>query len=80
MREKSTQSQSQLHVDSAVRQEEKAPERRSSSERFADALGGFTGSLLFFVLPRVLVVSGRQAHPPPRAFRVSGAVLSKLEC
>jgi hypothetical protein len=33
-----------------VRQEEEALERRSSSERLADAVGVFAGSLLFVVL------------------------------
>jgi uncharacterized membrane protein len=48
MSENSVQSQS--HIDSIVRQEEEALERRSSSERLADAVGGFAGSLLFVVL------------------------------
>src|SRR5664279_2509560 len=39
--------QSQSHIDSIVRQEEEALERRSSSERLADAVGGFAGSLFF---------------------------------
>jgi uncharacterized membrane protein len=42
--------QSQSHIDSIVRQEEEALERRSSSERLADAVGGFAGSLFFVVL------------------------------
>ena len=33
--------QSQSDIDSIVRQEEEALERRSSSERLADAVGGF---------------------------------------
>jgi uncharacterized membrane protein len=49
--------QSQSHIDSIVRQEEEALERRSSSERLADAIGAFAGSLLFVVLHLVLVVA-----------------------
>jgi uncharacterized membrane protein len=49
--------QSQSHIDSIVRQEEEALERRSSSERLADAVGGFAGSLLFVVLHLVLLVT-----------------------
>ena len=49
--------QSQSHIDSIVRQEEEALERRSSAERFADAVGVFAGSLLFVVLHLVLVIA-----------------------
>src|ERR1017187_8479719 len=74
MSENSVQSQS--HIDSIVRQEEEALERRSSSERLADAIGVFAGSLLFVVLHLVLVVawllmnsgkipSARPLHPYP---------------
>ena len=49
--------QSQSHIDSIVRQEEEALERRSSSERLADAVGGFAGSLFFVVLHLVLVIA-----------------------
>ena len=49
--------QSQSHIDSIVRQEEEALERRSSSERLADGIGVFAGSLLFVVLHLVLVVA-----------------------
>ena len=42
--------QAQSHIDSIVRQEEEALERRSSSERLADAVGVFAESLLFVVL------------------------------
>jgi uncharacterized membrane protein len=49
--------QSQSHIDSIVRQEEEALERKSSSERLADAVGGFAGSLLFVVLHPVLLVA-----------------------
>src|SRR6202162_5125701 len=48
--------QSQSHIDSIVRQEEEALERRSSSERLADAVGVFAGSLLFVVLHLGLVI------------------------
>jgi uncharacterized membrane protein len=46
--------QSQSHIDSIVKQEEEALERRSASERFADAVGSFAGSLLFVVFHLVL--------------------------
>src|ERR1017187_2053788 len=49
--------QSQSHIDSIVRQEEEALERRSSAERLADAVGVFAGSLLFIVLHLVLVIA-----------------------
>jgi uncharacterized membrane protein len=49
--------QSQSHIDSIVRQEEEALERRSSSERLADAVGVFAGSLFFIVLHLVLVIA-----------------------
>ena len=49
--------QSQSHIDSIVRQEEEALERRYSSERLADAVGVFAGSLLFVVLHLVLLVA-----------------------
>src|ERR1017187_10002899 len=55
MSEDSTQSQS--HIDSIVRQEEEALERRSSAERLADAGGVFAGSPLFIVLHLVLVIA-----------------------
>jgi uncharacterized membrane protein len=55
MSENSTQSQS--HIDSIVRQEEEAPVRRSRSERLADAVGVFAGSLLFVLLHLVLLVA-----------------------
>jgi uncharacterized membrane protein len=55
MNENSMQSQS--HIDSIVRQEEEALERRSSSERLADAVGSFAGSLLFVVLHLLLLVA-----------------------
>jgi uncharacterized membrane protein len=49
--------QSQSHIDSIVRQEEEALERRSSAERLADAVGVFAGSLLFIVLHLGLVIA-----------------------
>jgi uncharacterized membrane protein len=49
--------QSQSHIDSIVRQEEEALERRSRSERLADAVGTFAGSLLFVVFHLVLLVA-----------------------
>src|ERR1022692_4847459 len=49
--------QSQSHIDSIVRQEEEALERRSSAERLADAVAVFAGSLLFIVLRLVLVIA-----------------------
>ena len=49
--------QSQSHIDSIVRQEEEALERRSSSERLADAVGGFAGSLFFVVFHLALVIA-----------------------
>jgi uncharacterized membrane protein len=49
--------QSQSHIDSVVRQEEEALERRSSSERFADAIGLFAGSLPFVLFHLVLMLA-----------------------
>jgi uncharacterized membrane protein len=48
--------QSQSHIDSIVKQEEEALERRSSAERLADAVGVFAGSLFFIVLHLGLVI------------------------
>jgi uncharacterized membrane protein len=48
---------SQSHIDSIVKQEEEALERRSTSERLADAVGSFTGSLLFVVLQSILLIT-----------------------
>jgi uncharacterized membrane protein len=48
--------QSQLHIDSIVRQEEEALERRSGSERLADGIGSFAGSLLFVLVHLALLV------------------------
>lgn len=63
---------SHAHIDSIARQEEEALERRSPSERFADGVGLFAGSLPFVVLHLVLLVgwlllnSGKV--PPVRPF------------
>jgi len=43
------------HIDSIVKQEEEALERRSGSERLADSIGAFAGSLPFVVLHLVFV-------------------------
>ncbi len=62
------------HIDSIVKQEEEALERRSPSERLADKLGVFAGSFPFVMLHLVLVtgwllvnsgkISGVQAFDP----------------
>jgi uncharacterized membrane protein len=49
--------QSQSHIDSIVKQEEEELERRSRSERFADDVGLFAGSLTFVVLHLVLLIA-----------------------
>jgi uncharacterized membrane protein len=51
-----TSKQSEAHVDSIVKQEEEALERRSGSERLADGVGSFAGSLPFVVLHLVLLI------------------------
>jgi uncharacterized membrane protein len=48
---------SQLHIDSIVKQEEEALEQRSGSERLADKVGAFAGSLPFIMLHLVLLIS-----------------------
>lgn len=48
--------QSLSHIDSIVKQEEEALERRSPSERFADVVGLFAGSLPFVVFYFVLLL------------------------
>ena len=45
------------HIDSIVKQEEKALEERSRSERFADGVGLFAGSLPFVLLHLVLLIT-----------------------
>ena len=47
---------SESHIDAIVRQEEEALERRSSSERLADGVGAFAGSLVFVVLHLVFLI------------------------
>jgi uncharacterized membrane protein len=47
----------EAHINSIVKQEEEALERRSRSERLADGVGLFAGSLPFVVLHLVLVVA-----------------------
>src|ERR1700736_3154234 len=47
----------EAHIDSIVKQEEEALERRSRSERLADSVGGFAGSLRFVVLHLVLLIA-----------------------
>jgi uncharacterized membrane protein len=54
MRENSRPAQS--HIDAIVRQEEDALEKRSRSERFADGVGLFAGSLPFVVFHILLLV------------------------
>jgi uncharacterized membrane protein len=49
--------QTQSHIDSIVRQEEEALERRSSSERFADNVGLFAGSLPFVLFHLLLLLA-----------------------
>jgi hypothetical protein len=44
-------------VNSLVKQEEEALERRSISERFADGVGVFAGSLAFVMLHLVLLIA-----------------------
>jgi len=48
---------SQSHIDSIVRQEEEALDRRSATERLADAVGSFAGSLFFVVLHLLLLIA-----------------------
>jgi uncharacterized membrane protein len=52
-----TSRQGKSHIDSIVRQEEEALQRRSRSERLADGVGGFAGSLSFVVVHLVLVIA-----------------------
>ena len=77
--------QSESHIDSIVRQEEEALERRSSSERLADAVGGFAGSLPFiavhlvFLLAWLLVNDGEipWARPfDPYPFSLLGVIVA----
>lgn len=63
---------SHAHIDSIVKQEEEALERRSRSERFADGVGAFAGSLTFVVLHIVLLIGWLLVNsgklPPARPF------------
>jgi uncharacterized membrane protein len=45
----------EAHINSIVKQEEQALERRSVSERLVDTVGAFVGSLIFVVLHLALV-------------------------
>jgi|SRR5450755_1525654 uncharacterized membrane protein len=47
----------EAHIDSIVKQEEEVLERRSHSERFADSVGVFAGSLTFVVLHLLFLVA-----------------------
>jgi uncharacterized membrane protein len=46
----------EAHIDSIVKQEEAALERRSRSERLVDGVGVFAGSFLFIMLHLLLVI------------------------
>src|SRR5580692_2881868 len=80
-----TSRQGKSHIDSIVRQEEEALQRRSHSERLADGVGGFAGSLSFvvihlgFVIAWLLVNSGKilSARPfDPYPFSLLGAIVA----
>jgi uncharacterized membrane protein len=80
-----TSRQGKSHIDSIVRQEEEALQRRSLSERLADGVGGFAGSLSFVVVHLVLVIawllvnSGKilSARPfDPYPFSLLGAMVA----
>jgi uncharacterized membrane protein len=45
------------HIDSIVKQEEEELQRRSSSERLADAVSAFAGSLLFVLFHSLLLLA-----------------------
>jgi uncharacterized membrane protein len=47
----------EAHINSIVKQEEEALERRSVSERLVDTVGAFVGSLTFVVLHLALVAA-----------------------
>jgi uncharacterized membrane protein len=77
--------QSESHIDSIVRQEEEALEQRSSSERLADTVSLFAGSLPFiavhlvFLLAWLLVNEGEipWARPfDPYPFSLLGVIVS----
>jgi uncharacterized membrane protein len=80
-----TSRQGKSHIDSIVRQEEEALRRRSHSERLADGVGGFAGSLSFVVIHLGLVIawllvnSGKipSARPfDPYPFSLLGAIVA----
>jgi uncharacterized membrane protein len=80
-----TSKQSQSHIDSIVRQEQDALERRSRSERLADGVGIFAGSLTFVLLHILLLAvwvwvnSGRVpwAKPfDPYPFQLLGVIVA----
>ena len=48
--------QAEAHIDSIVKQEEEALERRSYSERIADSVGVFAGSLTFVLVHLLLLI------------------------
>jgi uncharacterized membrane protein len=77
--------QSESHINAIVRQEEEALEQRSSSERLADSVGGFAGSLPFiavhlvFLLAWLLVNDGEipWARPfDPYPFSLLGVIVA----
>ena len=73
------------HIDSIVKQEEEALQRRAWSERLADAVGAFAGSLLFvsfhstILIAWLLVNSGRilRVRPfDPYPFSLLGVIVA----
>lgn len=64
--------QSHAHIDSIARQQEEELGRRSRSERFADGVGLFAGSLTFVVLHIVILIGWLLVNsgklPPARPF------------
>jgi uncharacterized membrane protein len=77
--------QSQSHIDSIVRQEEQELERRSRSERLADGVGLFAGSIPFVMLHLALLIawllvnSGKipKARPfDPYPFQLLGVIVA----
>ncbi len=75
----------EAHIDSIVRQEEEALEKRSYSERLADRVGTFAGSFAFVAFHLVLVtawltvntrhISGIRPFDP-RPFSLLGVVVA----
>jgi len=77
--------QSQSHIDSIVRREEQELERRSRSERLADGVGLFAGSIPFVMLHLALLIawllvnSGKipKARPfDPSPFQLLGVIVA----